>query len=113
MGGRCSSLVAVEPLTRTVVWRTPPLVSNNVFIVHQRYLITGYGFTAEPDALFIVRRSDGKVMQRISITSAHQGLSLDAEGTLTVHLHTGGPVRFRAEGFDGERPKLTALPSLR
>jgi len=51
-------------------------------------------------------RSDGKIMQRVSTPSAHQGLSFDAEGILTARLHTGGPLRFRAEGFDGDRPKL-------
>jgi hypothetical protein len=109
-GGRCSSLVAVEPLTRSVLWRTPPLVSNNVFLVHQRYLITGYGFTAEPDALFIVRRADGKVMQRVPIPSAHAGLSLDPSGTLTAVLSTDQNLLFKTEGFDGDRPRLTPLP---
>jgi hypothetical protein len=109
-GGRCSSLVAVEPLTRAVLWRTPPLVSNNTFLVHQRYLITGYGFTAEPDALFIVRRADGKVMQRLPIPSAHAGLSLDPSGTLTVALSTDKELLFKAEGFDGDRPRLSPLP---
>ncbi len=65
--GKCSSLVAVEPLTKTLLWRTRPLVSNATFLVAGRYLITGYGFTAEPDALFLVRRSDGKIMSSTPI----------------------------------------------
>lgn len=108
-GGKCSSLVAVEPLTKTVVWRTPPLVSNNVFLVHDRYLISGYGFTDEPDALFVVRRSDGKIMQKIHIPSAHQGLAIDAAGVLTAQIYSGGPLQFRAEGFDTDKPRLVPV----
>lgn len=108
--GQCSSLVAVEPLTKTLLWRTKPLVSNATFIVANRYLITGYGFTAEPDALFIIRRSDGKVMGRTSIPTAHHTLSLDASGVLRVDAWSGPALRFRAEGFDGDHPRLVAFP---
>jgi hypothetical protein len=111
--GQCSSLVAVEPLTKTVLWRTRPLVSNATFLVVDRYLITGYGFTAEPDALFIVRRSDGKVMGRTSIPSAHSDLALGPDGVLTVSTYSDPGLRFRVEGFDGEHPRLTALPAPR
>ncbi len=108
--GQCSSLVAVEPLTKTLLWRTRPLVSNATFLVADRYLITGYGFTAEPHALFIIRRSDGKVMSRTSIPTAHHTLALEPDGVLTVSTYSDAALRFRAEGFDGERPRLVALP---
>lgn len=108
--GKCSSLVAVEPLTKTLLWRTRPLVSNATFLVAGRYLITGYGFTAEPDALFLVRRSDGKIMSSTPISSAHATLDLASDGVLTVGTHNGPVLRFRAEGLDGERPRLVALP---
>ena len=111
--GQCSSLVAVEPLTKTLLWRTRPLVSNATFLVADRYLITGYGFTAEPDALFIVRRSDGKVMSRTAIPTAHNDLALGPDGVLTVSTYSEPGLRFRAEGFDGERPRLVALPAAR
>ena len=109
--GKCSSLVAVEPLTKTLLWRTRPLVSNATFLVAGRYLITGYGFTAEPDALFLVRRSDGKIMSSTPIPTAHSTLDLAPDGVLTVGTHNANPaLRFRAEGLDGERPRLVALP---
>ena len=111
--GQCSSLVAVEPLTRTLLWRTRPLVSNATFVVADRYLITGYGFTAEPDALFIIRRSDGKVMSRTAIPSAHSTLALGPDGVLAVSTYSDPVLRFRAEGFNGERPRLVALPAQR
>ncbi len=108
--GQCSSLVAVEPLTKTLLWRTRPLVSSATFVVANRYLITGYGFTAEPDALFIIRRADGKIMGRTSIPTAHHTLSLDVSGILRVDAWSGPELRFRAEGFDGANPRLVPLP---
>ncbi|MEP7124403.1 MAG: hypothetical protein ABJE95_25975 [Byssovorax sp.] len=111
--GQCSSLVAIEPLTKTLLWRTQPLVSNATFLVAGRYLITGYGFTAEPDALFIVRRSDGKVMSRVSIPTAHHTLDLDGSGVLRVSMWSGPERQFRAEGFDGDHPRLVQLPTFR
>jgi hypothetical protein len=107
--GQCSSLVAVEPLTKTLLWRTKPLVSNATFLVANRYLITGYGFTAEPDALFIVRRSDGKIMGRTSIPIAHHTLSLGVTGILRVDAWSGPQLVFQTEGFDGDHPRLVAL----
>jgi hypothetical protein len=111
--GQCSAMVAVEPLTKTVLWRTRPLVSNGIFLVEGRYLITGYGFTAEPDALFIVRRSDGKVMSRTSIPLAHEDLELGASGILHVRMYNDHELQFRAVGFDGDHPRLEPVPVFR
>jgi hypothetical protein len=111
--GKCSSLVAVEPLTKTLLWRTRPLVSNATFVVADRYLVTGYGFTAEPDALFIVRRSDGKIMGRTPIPIAHHTLRLGPPDVLHVTSWSGPELQFRAVGFDGDQPRLEALPTFR
>lgn len=111
--GACSSLVAVEPLTKTLLWRTRPLVSNATFVVADRYLITAYGFTAEPDALFIIRRSDGKVMGSTPIPIAHHTLELGQTGVLYVDMWSGPQLRFLAEGFDGAHPRLVPLPTNR
>jgi hypothetical protein len=99
----------VDPATKSVIWRSKPLVSNNVFLVRGRYLVTGYGFTGEPDALFVVRRSDGSVVDKLQTATAHVGMNEDADGTLVVPLHGGATLRLRAEGFDGDRPKLARV----
>jgi hypothetical protein len=44
------------------------LVSNAYnFEVYGNYLITGYGFTAEPDFLFLLRRDTGEAVARIPV----------------------------------------------
>lgn len=69
-GGRCSSLVRVDPARGAVDWRTPPLTSNNVFIVHGAYVIAGYGFTAEPDYVHVIDAETGRVLARTRLESA-------------------------------------------
>lgn len=108
-GGRCSSLVAVDPVARKVLWRSQPLVSNNQFVVVGRYLVTGYGFTAEPDFLYVLRRSDGKVMQRVSVATAHETMTWRPDGTLAVKLYDESVLGFALQGFDGDTPKLVKV----
>lgn len=104
-GGKCSSLVAFDPFARKVLWRTPPLTSNNRLLVYDKYIVSGYGFTAEPDFLFVIRRSDGKIMQKESIPSAHEDL-IDGPGSIVAQMEQGRGLLFTREGFDGPSPKL-------
>lgn len=108
-GGRCSSLVALDPVAKNVLWRSAPRTSNNAFVIHGQYILAGYGFTDEPDFLYVVRRSDGKVMQRVPVSTAHQQINVERDGTVSVVLYDGAPLRFMAQGFDGASPKLVKL----
>jgi hypothetical protein len=85
-GGRCSSLVRVDPATAKVEWRTGPLVSNNVIFVHGPWVIAGYGFTREPDALHFVDRETGAVLLHQPLDSAHSYLEV-RDGRLYVITH--------------------------
>jgi hypothetical protein len=105
--GKCSSLVAVDTKTGKLVWRSKPLVSNNRFLVLDRYIITGYGFTAEPDALFVLRRSDGTVVQKIALPKSHENLVIEGD-RLVVKMYEGTRV-FEMRGFDGDAPKLVRV----
>jgi hypothetical protein len=40
------------------------------FIVRDRVIVTGYGFTSEPDFLYLLDRRDGSVVQRVRLRSA-------------------------------------------
>jgi hypothetical protein len=105
--GRCSSLVAVDPQRGALLWRTPPLVSNGRFLVHGDYLVTGYGFTAERDNVFVVRRRDGKVMHKRSVPTAPEDILLAGGAAVDVILYPGDRTRrFRLQGWDGPQPRL-------
>jgi len=82
-GGACSSLLRVDPAAGEVDWRTPPLTSNNVILLHGPYVVAGYGFTAEPDSLFLIDRATGRIVDRQPLDSAHSYLEMEA-GELVV-----------------------------
>jgi hypothetical protein len=107
--GRCSSLVAVDPVARRVLWRTPPLVSNGRFVVRGCYLVAGYGFTAEPDRVFLVSRATGEVQQEVSLASAPEKMTLVGPDLLDVEIYSGAVGRFRLVDFDGPNGKLQLL----
>lgn len=105
-GGKCSALVALDPQAGEVLWRTTDLVSNNAFIVQGDYLITGYGFTAEPDFLYVVRRSDGEVVHRTKLATAHERLRVEEDAVLIIQRYPDQTERFLLDGFDGDSPTL-------
>jgi hypothetical protein len=54
-----------------VLWRSRPLVSNAASaVVIGSYLVTGYGFTAEPDYLIVLSRATGDIAARVPLRSA-------------------------------------------
>jgi hypothetical protein len=107
--GQCSSLVAVDPAARKVLWRTPPLVSNGRFTVRGCYLVAGYGFTAEADHVSLVSRTTGKVLQEVPLASAPEKMTLVGRDQLDVEISSGVVGRFRLVDFDGPSGKLQLL----
>lgn len=106
--GACSSLVAVDPNAHRVLWRTDPLVSNGRFVIRGCYIVAGYGFTAEPDAVFLVDRGTGAVRQKIGVSSAPGSYKL-APAQLDVTLYAGGTRRYALEGFASDAARLRDL----
>lgn len=109
-GGACSKLVAMDPALDQILWRSAPLRSNGPLLVRGRYLVTGYGFTAEPDYLFVLRRSDGATAFRAPVPTQHQDLAVEGD-VLVATLYADDKRLFRMEGFDGDAPRLVPLPA--
>jgi hypothetical protein len=108
-GGDCSSLVAVDPVARRVLWRTPPLISNNRFMVRGCYIVAGYGFTSEPDALHLIDRGTGAIVQRLAVGSAPQGYTFPDPTSLDVSLYSGDVRRYRIDNVLAANGKLVPL----
>lgn len=108
-GGACSSLVALDPFAKKVLWRTGSRVSNNAFVVVGKYIVAAYGFTGESASVRVVRRIDGKVMSRQPL--AHTNFEMTTKGdTLSIEMYsTFGRANFRMDGFQGPTPRLVAL----
>lgn len=107
--GKCSSLLAYDPVADKRLWRTRPLVSNNRFLVLDDLLVTGYGFTDEPDYLFLVRRSDGKVLFRKYLRTAHRDIRMQADNVLVIKLYSGPDLRLELRGRTTAHPRLVPL----
>lgn len=105
-GGKCSALVAYDPVAKQVRWRTRPLVSNNAFLIHGDYIVCGYGFTSERDFVHVVRRSDGAIVQRLSMPKAPEHFAMGEDGLLEVTLYPGTLRTYALEGWDGKKPRL-------
>ncbi len=58
-------VTAINPKTDAILWRSAPLVANaRTFLVLGDLIVTGYGFTAEPDFLYLLDRKSGTVAAR-------------------------------------------------
>ena len=110
-GGRCSSLVAYDPIAKKVLWRTPSLVSNNEFMVLGNYIITGYGFTAEKCFVSVVRRSDGRVMDKQRLSGSNFEMYKTGDRLKILQAGDYGDANFVITGIDGASPKLVPLPN--
>lgn len=67
-GGLNAYLNAIDLRTGKLKWRSGPLVANaKTFEIAGGVIVTGYGFTAEPDYLYVLDRKDGKVISRTPV----------------------------------------------
>ena len=81
-----SYMVAIDPNTGYVLWRSEPLVANsNNFLLVKDTIICGYGFTAEPDFIYLLDRFTGQIMEKIPVNSA--AYQFDAVGD-TLYVAT-------------------------
>ena len=66
-------LVAFDLLKGVALWTSPALTSSyNGFVVVNDHIIAGYGFTAEPDFLYVLNRHSGEVVQKEKLKTGHE-----------------------------------------
>jgi hypothetical protein len=85
--GRNGYLNALDPKTGKLLWRSPAQVANAYnFVLLNNSVITGYGYTAEPDYLYAIDRATGQVKGRVLLPS--QAIRIARHGgTLTVDTY--------------------------
>jgi hypothetical protein len=70
-GGMNGYLTALSVADGALLWRSGPRVANaRTFEVVDDVIIAGYGFTAEPDYLYVLDRFTGRVIQEERIRTA-------------------------------------------
>lgn len=64
-------ITAIDLSDMNILWRTDPLVSNaDNFQVIDNVIICGYGFTDEPDSLYQIDSSSGKIIDKLPLKTA-------------------------------------------
>ena len=77
--GKKGFITAIDFSTGQMRWRSDPLVCDAPFVMVGEAIVSGYGFTDEPDYVFVIRRADGKVLERLPVESAPEELfAIDA-----------------------------------
>jgi hypothetical protein len=80
-------LNAIDLKTKKLRWRSPALVANaRNFVLLNGVIVSGYGFTAEPDYLYAIDRGTGRVVGRLLLPSAAD-LIVRHGSTLTVDTY--------------------------
>jgi outer membrane protein assembly factor BamB len=85
--GQNGYLNAIDPKRGKLLWRSPAQVANAYnFVLLNDTVVTGYGYTAEPDYLYAIDRGTGKVKGRVLLPS--QAIRIARHGTaLTVDTY--------------------------
>jgi hypothetical protein len=82
-GGRNGYLTGIDLDTGRVTWRSPSLVANaRNFVATRGLIVSGYGFTAEKDWLYLVDPRTGRVRDRLALPSMAEQIAVRGERIL-------------------------------
>lgn len=95
-GGMNAYITAIDLESRQILWRSAPLVANTPnFIIQGDGIITGYGFTDEPDYLYVLDRHTGRTAGKSLVKSGPERMAL-IDGVLHVRTYNTD-YRFKVE----------------
>ncbi|MCI6160532.1 MAG: hypothetical protein PUH24_08790 [Prevotellaceae bacterium] len=72
LNGTCSSLYCLDIAKKKVLWKTPHLISNGIFIISGNCIVCGHGVTHGKDYIHLIDKATGKVLSKVLIRSASQ-----------------------------------------
>jgi hypothetical protein len=78
--GKKAFISALDPSSGELLWRSDPLVCGHDFVVVGGGIVTGYGFTDEPDFVYVIDRATGRTTQKVPIESAPNHFEMMASG---------------------------------
>ncbi|MEX1365136.1 MAG: hypothetical protein AB1Z98_18550 [Nannocystaceae bacterium] len=86
-GGLNAFITALELRTGDLLWQSAPLVCNSRnFLVRDGWIVTGYGFTAEPDFLYVLDAKTGEIASKTKVKSGPE-LIFEKDGQLFVRTY--------------------------
>ena len=68
-GGKNAYISAIDLRYNKILWTTAPLTCNSNFIIVDNTIICGYGFSAEPDYLYLVDIATGQRRQTLKVAT--------------------------------------------
>lgn len=77
--GKGSKLYCYSVEQKRIVWETDYLVSNDIFILDDKYVFCSYGFTNEKKFLFMLDKLTGKMYSKIPMVYSVQYLELQQQ----------------------------------
>jgi hypothetical protein len=81
--------MAVHQPTGRVLWRSPALVSNTATAVAiDDFLVVGYGFTAEPDFVYLLDRNTGAVRGRLAVPDGPELIAREGQRRVRVRTYS-------------------------
>ena len=69
INGKGSKLYCYDVAQRRMVWETPYLVSNDIFILDRDFVYCAYGFTSEKDYLYMLDKRTGRQYSKLPMAS--------------------------------------------
>ena len=85
--GKNAYLTAIDLKSGKILWRSRPLVANALnFAVVGDLIVSGYGFTKEPDFLYLIDRKTGNVIGTHPLKSGPDYI-LEKDGRLYVRTY--------------------------
>ena len=96
INGKGSKLYCYNTYEDRIVWQTDYLVSNNIFILSDKYVFCSYGFTDEKDYLYMLDKNTGKMYSKILMPKMVQYMEIQQRNSMDVlyvvdyndHLYT-------------------------
>lgn len=76
LNGECSRLFCYDVDKKKMRWQTPNLTSNDIFIFDEQFVYTSYGFTNEPDYVFMFDKKTGRTLSKMKTEHAVQNMEL-------------------------------------
>ena len=69
-GNQTGYITTIDLINNEILWTSMPLTNNSGIVLIDNSLITGYGFTDEPDYLLVLDKYSGQRVQKIPLKKA-------------------------------------------
>jgi hypothetical protein len=113
-GGKNGYISAIDLHSRRLLWRSAALVSNAAnFVIIGNTVISGYGFSAEPDYLYLLDAASGEQLQRIRLRSHPQYIVSKADRLYVRSYDSDYLFRVVQPSGDQRPPRLQPPSTLR